>query len=94
MQQHWKRLADGVELAVTQTDKFKTGLLAATLTIPLSADTATAGALIPEVLYRGSRPHPDMEKLSAATRGTPAQTPPSTSAWARTPPSRAARQAG
>ena len=23
MQQHWKRLADGVELAVTQTDKFK-----------------------------------------------------------------------
>lgn len=69
MQQHWKRLADGVELAVTQTDKFKTGLLAATLTIPLSADTATAGALIPEVLYRGSRAHPDMEKLSAATDG-------------------------
>jgi len=67
MQQHWKRLADGVELAVTQTDKFKTGLLSATLTIPLRADTATAGALIPEVLYRGSRTHPDMEKLSAAT---------------------------
>jgi len=67
MQQHWRRLADGVELAVTQTDKFKTGLLAAVLTIPLRADTATAGALIPEVLYRGSRAHPDMEKLSAAT---------------------------
>jgi len=67
MQQHWKRLADGVELAVTRTDKFKTGLLAATLTIPLRADTATAGALIPEVLYRGSRKHPDMERLSAAT---------------------------
>ncbi len=66
MQQHWKRLSDGVELAVTQTDKFKTGLLAATLTIPLSADTATAGALIPEVLYRGTSRHPDMEKLSAA----------------------------
>lgn len=65
MQQHWKRLADGVELAVTQTDKFKTGLLAATLTIPLSAGTATAGALIPEVLYRGTSRHPDMEKLSA-----------------------------
>ena len=66
MQQHWKRLADGVELAVTQTDKFKTGLLAATLTIPLRAETATAGALIPEVLYRGTSRHPDMEKLSAA----------------------------
>lgn len=66
MRQHWKRLADGVELAVNQTDKFKTGLLGVTLTIPLSADTATAGALIPEVLGRGSRNYPDMEKLSAA----------------------------
>lgn len=69
MQQHWKRLADGVELAVNQTEKFKTGLLTATLTIPLREGTATAGALIPEVLYRGSRAHPDMEKLSAATDG-------------------------
>ena len=66
MQQHWKRLADGVELAVNQTDKFKTGLLGVTLTIPLSADTATAGALIPEVLGRGSRRYPDMEKISSA----------------------------
>ena len=67
MQQHWKRLADGVELAAAQTDKFKTGLLSVTLTIPLSADTATCGALIPEVLYRGNKNYPDMEKLSAAT---------------------------
>lgn len=67
MRQHWKRLADGVELAVSQTDKFKTGLLAVTLTIPLGRETATAGALIPEVLSRGSRNYPSMEKLSAAT---------------------------
>ena len=67
MQQHWKRLVDGVELSAIQTDKFKTGLLAVTLTIPLSGETATAGALIPEVLSRGSRNHPDMERLSAAT---------------------------
>lgn len=67
MRQHWKRLADGVELAVSRTDKFKTGLLAVTLTIPLSRETATAGALIPEVLSRGSRNYPSMEKLSAAT---------------------------
>ena len=67
MQQHWKRLADGVELSAIQTDKFKTGLLAVTLTIPLSGETATAGALTPEVLSRGSRNHPDMERLSAAT---------------------------
>ena len=67
MQQHWKRLADGVELSVSQTDKFKTGLLAVTLTIPLREETATAGALIPEVLSRGSRNHPNMELLSAAS---------------------------
>jgi len=66
MRQHWKRLADGVELAVSQTNKFKTGLLGVTLTIPLSADTATAGALIPEVLGRGSGRYPDMERISAA----------------------------
>lgn len=66
MQQHWKRLADGVELAVRQTGQFKTGLLSATLTIPLRADTAAAGALIPEVLSRASKNYPDMEKLSSA----------------------------
>ena len=38
-----------------------------TLTIPLSGETATAGALIPEVLGRGSRNHPNMEQLSAAS---------------------------
>lgn len=67
MEQYWKQLADGVELVVNRTDKFKTGLLSATLTIPLSKETATAGALIPDVLYRGTRRYPDMEQLSAAT---------------------------
>lgn len=69
MEQQWKQLAEGVELLVNRTDKFKTGLLSATLTIPLRREDATAGALIPEVLYRGSRHHPDMERLSAATDG-------------------------
>lgn len=67
MEQHWKQLADGVELMVNRTDKFKTGLLSVTLTAPLCRETATAGALIPDVLYRGSRNYPDMERLSAAT---------------------------
>ncbi len=66
MQQHWKRLADGVELAATRTDKFKTGVLSVTLTIPLNTQDATPGALIPEVLGRGSGRYPDMERLSAA----------------------------
>ena len=67
MEQHGRQLADGVELMVNRTDKFKTGLLSVTLTAPLRRETATAGALIPEVLYRGSRNYPDMERLSAAT---------------------------
>ncbi len=67
MEQQWKRLADGVELMTNRTDKFKTGLLSVTLTVPLRRETATAGALIPDVLYRGSSRHPDMEQLSAAT---------------------------
>lgn len=69
MQQHWKRLADGVELAVNQTKKFKTGLLTVTLTVPLREESATAGALIPEVLSRGSARYPDMERISAAADG-------------------------
>ena len=67
MKQHKKQLADGVELMVNRTDKFKTGLLSVTLTAPLRRETATAGALIPDVLYRGSRNYPDIERLSAAT---------------------------
>ena len=67
MEQYQKQLADGVELMVNRTDKFKTGLLSVTLTAPLRRETATAGALIPEVLCRGSRNYPDMERLSAAT---------------------------
>lgn len=62
-----KSLAAGVELIVNQTEQFKTGLLTVTLAVPLKAETATANALIPDVLYRGSRNHPDIESLCAAT---------------------------
>lgn len=66
MKRYWKRLADGVELAMDRTEQFKTGLLSVTLAIPLHEQTACAGALIPEVLYRGSRKYPDIQSLSAA----------------------------
>lgn len=60
-------LAPGVELVACRTEQFKTGVLSVTLTVPLREETATAYAMIPEVLYRGSRLHPDIEQLSAAT---------------------------
>ena len=69
MEQHWKRLAQGVELACVRTDQFKTGLFSVTLAVPLRRETAAAGALIPEVLYRGSRRWPDIERISAAVDG-------------------------
>lgn len=67
MERTHKSLAPGVELIVNRTEQFKTGLLSVTLTVPLQEKTATANALIPDVLYRGSRNHPDIESLSAAT---------------------------
>lgn len=67
MERTHKSLAPGVELIVNRTEQFKTALLSVTLTVPLRTETATANALIPDVLYRGSRNHPDIESLSAAT---------------------------
>lgn len=67
MERFHKTLAHGVELVMTQTNQFKTGVFSVTLTVPLQEETATAYALIPDVLYRGSRQHPDIESLSAAT---------------------------
>jgi len=61
------QLAQGVDLLSECTERFKTGLFSVTLTVPLSSETATEYALIPGVLYRGSRKHPNIHSLSAAT---------------------------
>lgn len=60
-------LTSGVELLTAQLDQFKTSLFTVTLAVPLRKETATAYALLPEVLYRGTRTHPDIVSLSAAT---------------------------
>ena len=67
MEQRRIQLASGVELVTANTDQFKTGLFTVTLTVPLRKETATAYALIPDVLYRGSQRYPDIVSLSAAT---------------------------
>ena len=61
-----KDLMPGVRLTAVHTDKFKTCMLSATLLAPLDPDTAALNALVPHVLRRGTRTHPDMEHLSAA----------------------------
>ena len=52
--------------AYLPASKFKTSVLSAHLVTPLSKETATANALLPAVLRRGTMRCPDMESLSAA----------------------------
>ena len=61
-----RELLPGVRLTAVHTNKFKSNLLSLSLMAPLAAETAAANALLPYVLRRGTRSHPDMEALSAA----------------------------
>lgn len=61
-----RTLAPGVTLRAIQTNKFKTSMLGVTFLEPLTKETAALNALLPHVLRRGTRSHPDMEALSAA----------------------------
>lgn len=61
-----RELAPGVELTCVSTDKFKTGTLSVSLITPLRRETATANALLLDVLYRGSEKYPDIQAISEA----------------------------
>ncbi len=61
-----KELLPGVRLTAVHTNKFKTCLIGMTLLSPLQSENASAGALLPQVLHRGTRDYPNMERLSAA----------------------------
>lgn len=55
-----------VYLTYLGAKKFKTSALSAQFLTPLRAETASANALLPAVLHRGTVRCPDMERLSAA----------------------------
>ena len=59
-----RRLMPGVHLTYIQERKFKTNLLSAQLVSPLRRETASANALLPAVLRRGTARYPDMECFS------------------------------
>ena len=59
------QLADGVYLTYLPARKFKTSLLSAQFVTPLRQETASALALLPAVLRRGTVRYPDMGALSA-----------------------------
>ena len=61
-----RELSPGVWIRTVHTNKFKSSYLSLTLMAPLRAETASANALIPWVLRRGTEDHPDLESLSAA----------------------------
>jgi len=56
----------GVNLTCLYTDKFKSNCLSISLLTQLSKNTVSKNALIPRVLSRGTKAHPDMESMCAA----------------------------
>lgn len=66
MYQYRKELMQNVFLTYLPAGKFKTSVLSAHLVMPLQKETASANALLPAVLRRGTMRCPDMESLSAA----------------------------
>jgi len=60
-----KKLAEGMYLTYLPARKFKTSLLSAQFVTPLDRETASANALLPAVLRRGTVTYPDMGSLSA-----------------------------
>ncbi len=59
------KLAEGIYLTCLPAQKFKTSLLSAQFIVPLRRETASATALLPSVLRRGTVTCPDMGLLSA-----------------------------
>lgn len=60
-----KMILPHVYLTCVQSEKFKTGCLSLSLLRPLCRAEAAANALIPAVLLRGCREHPDMQRISS-----------------------------
>ncbi len=55
----------GVHLTAVQTDKFKTGCFSINFLRPISHKEASANALIPSILLRGSEKYPDIRSITA-----------------------------
>ena len=62
---HKTQLAPGVSLTCVRADRFKSSSITINFITALDKKTASASALLPRVLRRGSVNYPNMEKLSA-----------------------------
>lgn len=61
-----KTLADGVQLTVIPTDKFKTSVMRVALLLPLGGKMASAFAALAPVLRRGTKKHSNMQEIGSA----------------------------
>ncbi len=66
MEQKTKEILPGIRLVAVKTNKFKTCLVGVHFLTPLSRDKAAQNALIPYLLRRGTKKHPDMVSMAAA----------------------------
>lgn len=57
-------VADGAELLTIRDARFHTARLSVTLFLPLSPETATENAIVPELLSHAGKAYPDMTALS------------------------------
>jgi predicted Zn-dependent peptidase len=57
-------IGKGVNLHICRTDKFKSGILSVNLLLPTEKATASHAALLPRVLLRGTKYHPDLAAIS------------------------------
>ena len=75
------QLADGVYLTYLPARKFKTSLLSAQFVTPLQQETASAYALLPAILRRGTVRYPDLGRCPPGWTGctVPLWTTPSAS---------------
>ena len=61
-----RELLPGVHLCCVQTDRFRTGTFSVRFLRPLRQEDAAKDALVMNVLARGCRTYPDMQRLQAA----------------------------
>ena len=59
-----KRIADGISLSVMPSDKFKAGVIALSLTVPLTRKGSAYNHILSGLLRRGTRKYPDMSSLN------------------------------
>lgn len=64
-----REIMPAVMLTCVRTDKFKTGYASINLLTQLTRGSAPITALVPKVLFRGTRSYPDMQRLNSALYG-------------------------